>query len=441
MDVYLVGGAVRDILMGKVPKDLDFVVVGATPKRMVDLGFRQVGADFPVFLHPVTGDEYALARTERKSGTGYNGFECKWEGVSLEEDLSRRDLTINSMALPVGKLEAAPTKEVISQISRGNTPKSWIKKHLIDPFDGQWALEAKLLIRTTEAFSEDPLRVLRVARFMARFGTEWSPDYKTFKLMGDIRDSGELNKLTPERVWKETERALMEDHPEMFFMIMKGFGIFPEVDNLHGVEQRADHHPEIDTLMHVMMCLQQAVKLGLNAEERFAVLCHDLGKRVAMDTHGNLHGHEKAGRVLVEEMCDRLKVPKSFKQLAVITCVEHTRLHRIEDVNPNKVMKLFELTDAIRKPERFNSFTKACEADARGRGGFEDREYPQADIAKDLLNVVRSIDTKSIADKVTANHKKRAIENTLRKGGNLGHKINEAIRNERIAAIKKFMRG
>ena len=436
--VFLVGGAVRDMLMDKEPKDFDFVVEGSSPEEMKSLGFKQVGADFPVFLHPETGDEWALCRTERKVGNGYNGFECDWQDVLIEDDLLRRDLTINSMAICMGEMGTLPTGAVIRAARRNQLPTKWIKDNIIDPWGkGQMDLESKTLRYTSEAFKEDPLRVLRVARFRARFGAEWTLSNSTRELIQEIFEEGELGHLTGERVWKETERALMEDSPHLFFETLEGLGIFPELDALRGVEQRADHHPEIDTFIHIMMCLEQAAKMNLSAVERFAVLTHDFGKRVTFDEHGNLHGHEEAGVPLVDTFCDRIKAPNEFRAIGKITSKEHTRVHRIEDVNPNKVMKLFELTDAIRKPERFDSFLKACEADARGRLGFEDREYPQADRARRLLKAALDVDTKSIAEEVTARHKRHAEEGTLKKGGNLGKKIAEAIRVERISQIRR----
>ena len=444
--VFIVGGAVRDMLLHKTPKDVDFVVVGSSPEEMIELGFTQVGADFPVFLHPHTKDEFALARTERKSGSGYNGFECDWNGVTIEEDLSRRDLTINSMAIEMPMdLEDISFRQSFVwnlikesmhlEISKGNNP-------IIDPFGGQKDIEQQSLRHTTDAFAEDPLRVLRVARFLARFGEEWRIHHSTKLMMKKIHNAGELKNLTAERIWLETEKALSEPNPEMFFETFQklDLGVFDEVNALHGVEQRADHHPEIDTFVHVMMCIQQGVKMNLSTVELFAVLVHDLGKRTTMDERGNLHGNKAEGVPLIDQMAERIKIPNEHKKLGKMVAEHHTRVHRAFDATPKSVFKTIEVCDAIRKPERFKSFLKCCEADARGRLGFENREYPQHQFFLDVLEIVSAVDTASIAEEIKNRHfskiEKAKQEKIDIKISPLGPKIGEAIRVARINSIR-----
>lgn len=439
-EVFLVGGAVRDIVMKITPKDLDFVVVGSTPQEMIDAGFTQVGADFPVFLHPVTKDEFALARTERKVGSGYNGFTCEWQGVTLEEDLSRRDLTMNAMALPVPswilRSEDFGRGALVASVTVG----SWTGE-LIDPFGGKKDIEEKVIRHVGPAFEEDPVRVLRIARFLARFGSDWKVAPETIELCKEIFRKGELKALTAERVWKEMSRALMELHAPEFFWALKGLDLFPELDALEGVEQRADHHPEVDTFLHVMLCLKEAVKANLTLEERFAVLCHDLGKRPAFDLlNGNLHGHEEMGVPLVETFCDRLKAPNECRELAKIVTEHHTRCHRVFDQKAKSVMKTLEVTDAIRKPDRFQSFLKCCEADARGRTGFENRSYTQVQFMQEALKAAMSVDTKFISTELVERRKARAIELGVPDERPVGPAIGEAIRVARISAIRKRLK-
>lgn len=437
MKVFLVGGAVRDLVMGKTPQDLDFVVVGASPEKMVEMGFTQVGADFPVFLHPVTGDEFALARTERKVGAGYNGFTCEWEGVTIEEDLSRRDLTMNAMAIQVPDWIVS-NEDFGQEALTGFSRMEVMLGKVIDPFGGQEDIKNHLIRHVSDAFAEDPLRVLRIGRFLARLGTPWTVHKDTVAMVGEMAFRGQLQELTAERIWKETSRALMENHPAHFFQWCRWLEIFPEVSDLHGVAQRADHHPEIDTFVHVMMCLSESVKAGLSLEERFAVLCHDLGKRPAFDMlQGNLHGHEEMGVALVEQLCDRIKVPNDCRQLAKIVAEHHTRVHRAFDQTPKKLMKVFEVTDAFRKPERFESFLKCCEADARGRLGFENREYPQADFLRKCLEAAAAVDTKAINQKILDRRKAFEAENGHEDPRPVGPMIGEAIRVERINSIRQ----
>ena len=351
MKIYLVGGAVRDTLLGLTPKDEDYVVVGSSPQEMLSLGYKEVGKDFPIFLHPETGDEYALARTELKVGLGYTGFSCAWKGVTLAEDLSRRDLTINSMA------------------------QDLVTGEIIDPFNGRGDLHDKVLRHTTEAFSEDPLRVLRVARFLARFGKEWSIATNTLCLMDNLSATGELLSLTPDRIWKETEKALGEKTPSLFFETLLPYTeLFFDLDLMQSTEQRPDHHPEGDVFIHTMMVVNYAAKQCLSKEEVFACLTHDFGKYVSQEKYGNAHGHEVQGLPPINEFCEKWKVPNKYRELALLVCEYHTKIHGCMGRGSNKgmraksVMKLFEDTGAIKKPERFKQILNCCDADARGRG-------------------------------------------------------------------------
>jgi tRNA nucleotidyltransferase (CCA-adding enzyme) len=360
MRVYLVGGAVRDRLLGLTARERDWVVVGAEPQELERAGYRSVGRDFPVFLHPQTHEEYALARRERKVAPGYHGFTTQFTpDVTLEEDLGRRDLTINAIAAVEGG-------------------------ELIDPYGGQADLAARRLRHVSAAFVEDPVRVLRVARFAARFaalGFRIAPE--TLELMRRMTTDGEVSALVPERVWQETERALGEADPQVYFETLRACGalavIFPEIDALFGVPQPPRWHPEIDTGLHVMMALQQAARGGASLAVRFAVLMHDLGKaltpRARWPSH---HGHEPAGVPLIEALCDRLKVPNAQRELAILAARHHTLVHRAGELKPTTVLTLLEDCDAVRRPERFAELLLACEADARGRAGRQQEPYPQA---------------------------------------------------------------
>jgi len=373
MRVYLVGGAVRDRLLGLPVRERDWVVVGATPEELVRLGYEPVGREFPVFLHPTTHEEYALARQERKVGPGYRGFTTQFAPtVTLEEDLRRRDLTINAMA----EDENAT---------------------LIDPYGGRADLDARLLRHVSEAFVEDPVRILRVARFAARLaplGFRVADD--TLLLMRRLADSGELRTLVPERVWQETERALAEARPEVFFATLRACGalavIYPEIDALFGVPQPPRWHPEIDTGVHVMLALQYAAGNGASGMVRFAVLTHDLGKaqtpKSAWPSH---HGHEEFGVPLIEDLCDRLKVPNTHRELAILTARYHTLVHRALELRPETVLTLLENCDALRRPERFGELLLACEADARGRTGREDAPYPQVGYLRRMLTAAAGV--------------------------------------------------
>ena len=381
--VYLVGGAVRDSLLGHQSKDKDYVVVGETPATLLARGYQAVGNDFPVFLHPKTKDEYALARTERKNGKGYTGFTVDAStSVTLEEDLARRDLTINSMAMD----------------DQGN---------IIDPFNGQTDLKNKILRHTTDAFAEDPVRVLRIARFLARFGEQWSIHPDTQALMKKLKESGELANLVPERVWNETEKALSEKHPQLFFQALNGLGLFPEIEAMQGIPQPKNHHPEGDVYIHTMLVLKRAADLNFDVETRFAALTHDFGKAYCYQKYGNLHGHEQVGIKVINEFCERLKVPNKLKVLAVLTSDNHTRCHKLFELTPKKVHRLIvEKINALEHPHRFLQFLQACLCDAQGRGeGFVNKDYPQFQLAQSLLNALRQLDRKAIVQQAISRGK------------------------------------
>ena len=389
MDIYLVGGAVRDQLLGLPIKDRDWVVVGATPEILLAKGYQQVGKDFPVFLNPQTKEEYALARTERKSGSGYTGFVCDFsDDITLEQDLIRRDLTINAMALDE-------------------------QGQLHDPYHGKTDLEHRVLRHISPAFAEDPLRVLRVARFAARFhhlGFTIAPE--TLALMQNLTQSGELSHLTEERVWLETEKALNEKHPEIYFDVLRQIGalkvLFPELDALYGVPNPPQHHPEIDSFVHTMLVLQQAVKLTQDKPEinppqinksavRFAAICHDLGKALTpKEILPHHYGHEQKGITPTRDLSKRLKVPMYYQELAELTCEYHTHIHKAFELRPETLMKLFNRFDVWRKPQRFQEFLLVCLADTRGRTGFENREYPQIDYINQLLESAKNVDVQQV---------------------------------------------
>jgi len=373
MKTYLVGGAVRDKLLGIPVKDRDWVVVGASSQKMLDAGYQQVGRDFPVFLHPDTHEEYALARTERKSGQGYTGFVVHADKtVTLEEDLLRRDLTINAIA----------------QDDEGK---------LVDPFGGQQDVENRILRHVSPAFIEDPLRVLRVARFAARFHhLGFVIADETLTLMQTITASGELEALVPERIWSEIAIALREKSPQVFFQVMRDCGalavLLPELDNLFGIPQPAKYHPEIDTGIHTLMVLEQAARLSDEPVVRFAALMHDLGKgAVPRKQWPNLKGHEQLGAGLLKLLCSRLKVPNDYRDLAILASTWHTHCHRSLGETAEHILETLEALDAWRKPERFRQFLLACEADARGRLGLEDRPYPQTDLMIRMLDATTDV--------------------------------------------------
>ncbi|HMM76181.1 MAG TPA: multifunctional CCA addition/repair protein [Gammaproteobacteria bacterium] len=398
MQIYRVGGAVRDRLLGLPTVDCDWVVVGASEEEMLALGYRRVGKDFPVFLHPTTQEEYALARTERKQGRGYTGFAVDAaRSVTLEEDLARRDLTINAMA----------------EDAEGR---------LIDPYGGQRDLAARVLRHVTAAFVEDPLRTLRVARFAARLNFTVAPE--TLALMREITASGELATLTPERVWRELERALGEPYPARFFEVLRDCGalaaVLPEVDALFGVPQPAQHHPEIDCGVHLLLCLTQAVRLGASTRVRFAVLMHDLGKGTTPPALLPGHiGHEDRSVRLLNALCDRLRVPQALRELAVVVAREHTNVHRGLELRQSTLVDLLERMDAFRRPERLADILLACEIDARGRAGLENRDYPQAARLRRAFDIARAVD---VAPLVAAHGP--------------GPEIKSLLRDARIAALK-----
>ena len=361
MQVYLVGGAVRDRLLGRTVGERDWVVVGATPAELTSQGYTAVGKDFPVFLHPQSKEEYALARQERKVAPGYHGFTTVFSpDVTLEEDLRRRDLTINAMA------EDADGR-------------------IVDPHGGQRDLAQRLLRHVSEAFVEDPVRVLRVARFAARYaeaGFQIAPE--TAALMAQMTTSGEIAALTPERVWRETARALLEPRPDVFFEILRSCGalavLMPELAALAGVPQPPQWHPEVDTFVHVMLAIRYAAQRQAPLTVRYAVLLHDLGKALTpQDRWPSHHGHEELGKAPIEKLSQRLRAPNDCRELALLTARQHTLVHRALELRPATLMKLFAETDALRRPERFAELLLACECDARGRAGLESRPYPQVD--------------------------------------------------------------
>lgn len=401
MQIYLVGGAVRDQLLGLESKDKDWLVVGSSPKEMLDKGFYQVGQDFPVFLHPASQEEYALARKERKQGHGYTGFSCDSSAsVTLEEDLLRRDLTINAMA----------------QTEDGS---------IIDPYGGQSDLQNKLLRHVSPAFSEDPLRVLRVARFAARFkrlGFKVAPE--TRELMQHISASGELDHLVAERVCQETLRALQEPAPSYFFEVLRETSalkvLYPEIDALFGIPQPEKYHPEIDCGIHTMMVLEQAARLSDSLEIRFASLVHDLGKALTDPKNWPHHyGHETLGLKPIKALCTRTRIPNPLKELALLVSEYHTHIHRALELKAETALKVLKNCDAFRRPQRFEAILTCAKADARGRTGYEDISYPQADYFRQAL-----------ADALKIEAKPFVLQGF--KGKELGEKIDSA----RIQAIR-----
>ncbi|PJG84751.1 multifunctional CCA addition/repair protein [Conservatibacter flavescens] len=397
--IYLVGGAVRDQLLSLPIKDRDWVVVGAQPSDLIEQGYQQVGKDFPVFLHPDTKEEYALARKERKSGQGYTGFSCDFgPDVSLEQDLIRRDLTINAIA----------------QDAQGN---------LHDPYGGINDLQQRILRHVSPAFIEDPLRVLRAARFAARFNyLGFRVAEETLALMQQISNSHELQSLSPERIWLETEKAFNEPQPEIYFQILHQVGalaiLFPELNALSGIPNPQEHHPEIDSFVHTMMVLQQASKLvqGTSFNQSavgFAAICHDLGKALSpQHLLPHHYGHEKKGLSPIKQLCRRLKPPVAVQELAEICCEFHTHIHRAFELRPKTILELFNHLDIWRKPQRFESFLLVCEADSRGRLGFEQRAYPQKEYIMQCYHAALSIDVQHvIADGFT----QKAIREELNK--------------------------
>lgn len=380
MKTYLVGGAVRDGLLKLPVKDKDWVVVGATPQTMLEQGYQQVGRDFPVFLHPKSREEYALARTERKSGQGYTGFVTDFAAdVTLEQDLMRRDLTINAIA----------------RDEHGE---------YIDPYGGRGDIAKRLLRHVSAAFNEDPLRVLRVARFAARFAhLGFRIADETQQLMRQMAESGELAHLTAERVWKETENALQSANPQVYFQVLRDCHalavLFPEIDNLYGIPAPAKWHPEIDTGIHTLMTLAMAAQLSPETDVRFATLCHDLGKALTPpEKWPSHHGHGLAGVPLVEGLCQRLRVPNHIRDLSMLVAEVHDLVHTIERQQPETLIQLFDRIDAWRKPQRVEQIALTSEADARGRTGFESNPYPQGDFLRQAFQVALSVSTKAVVE-------------------------------------------
>ncbi len=376
MKIYSVGGSVRDELLGLPIADRDYVVVGATPEEMVRLGYKPVGKDFPVFLHPQTHEEYALARTERKTARGYKGFQVySAPEVTLEQDLQRRDLTINAMA----RDEAG---------------------RLIDPYGGARDLQAGVLRHVSDAFAEDPVRILRVARFAARFA-DFSIAEPTLALMRDMVASGEVDALVPERVWQEVARGLMEPTPSRMFHTLRACGalarLLPEVDRLFGVPQPSEHHPEVDTGVHAMLVIDYAARRDYPLAVRYAALCHDLGKGLTPpELWPKHHGHEAESERLAAEVSERLRAPSEARDLAVLTARLHGTVHRALELNPSTVVKLLAETDALRRPERFAAFLEACACDFFGRPGYQDKPYPPVEYLTGALAAARSIDTAAL---------------------------------------------
>ena len=401
MQVYKVGGAVRDELLGSPSKDTDWVVVGASVDDMVNQGFKPVGKDFPVFLHPETKEEYALARTERKSGKGYKGFQFyTGNDVSLEDDLKRRDITINAMAMD----------------EQGN---------IIDPYGGKQDLKNSIIRHVSDAFVEDPLRVLRVARFAARFGFKIAPE--TMQFMKQITHSGELSNLVSERVWQELEKALSGRFPSRFILALRACDaltvLFPEIECLFGVPQPEQHHPEIDTGLHTLMALNQATRLSDDVEIRFAVLVHDLGKGVTpKEKLPQHHGHEEAGVVLIESLCERYKIPNRYRELAVIVSRFHLDCHRVMQMKASTLVRKMEKMDVFRKPDRFQQFLTACTADARGRSGKEQSDYPQADFFREAFSQIQQVNRDSV------------VQTDL-----TGKALGEAIHQARVDSLKQWL--
>ena len=377
MKIYRVGGAVRDALLGLPVVDRDYVVVGATPEQMIALGYQPVGQDFPVFLHPHTHEEYALARTERKSGVGYKGFTVySAPEVTLDEDLQRRDLTINAIA----------------QDETGN---------LVDPYHGQADLKAKIFRHVSDAFVEDPVRILRVARLAARF-TEFTVAPETQALMQRMVAEGEVDALVPERVWQELARGLMEAKPSRMFEVLRDCRalarLFPEIDCLFGVPQPAQYHPEIDTGVHVMRVVDWAAHQGHSLPVRFAALCHDLGKGATPpELWPKHHGHEAKSVDLVRRFCARVRVPADCRDLAIIVARDHGNVHHALELRPATIVALLERVDALRRPQRFTEMLQACECDFHGRPGWEDKPYPQAKYLREALEAVQQVDAAEIA--------------------------------------------
>ena len=406
MKVYLVGGAIRDERLGIPVTERDWCVVGSTPDALVALGYKPVGKDFPVFLHPKSGEEYALARTERKTGAGYHGFKFHADpDVTIEDDLRRRDLTVNAIAVDEDGV-------------------------VVDPFGGIADIESRVLRHVSDAFLEDPVRILRVAKFAARFARlGFAVAEETMQMMAEMVTNGEVDALVPDRVWKETEAALASDNPQVFFDVLRQCGalkrLYPEIDNLFGVPQPPKWHPEIDCGIHTMMVLAQAAKLSPDGDMRFAALVHDLGKattdRKLLPSH---YGHERRSVNLVKKMAGRLPVPNAYRDLALLVAEYHGHVHRAYELKADTLLRVIRRTDAIRRPERFEKFILACEADARGRTGLEEKPYPQADYLRGALQSIVGISAQDFKDHDLS-----------------GPQLGKAIDDARIRALKSYKSG
>ena len=404
MQVYRVGGAIRDEILGLEVKDTDWVITGSTPEAMIAAGYLPIGKDFPVFLHPESKEEYALARTEKKTGRGYAGFTFNTDpNITIEQDLSRRDLTINAIA----------------EDDQGN---------IVDPFNGRQDIQDRVLRHISEAFVEDPVRVLRIARLAARFAhLGFRIADETKELIHEIGQSGELDSLVPERVWSELNSVLSEKDPQEFFSSLRKCGVltilFPEIDNLFGIPQTAKYHPEIDTGIHLMMALKKSAELGQDNDVKFAVLMHDLGKaNTPADILPGHRGHEQRGIILTRQFCEKWRVPKAFTELALMTCEFHTHVHRAYELNPKTLLNLFMSTDVFRRPERFEKMTQACLSDARGRTHFENDPYPQAAYLNRLVQKLNQLDLKEVLN-----------------SGKQGKKLSDAIYNFRLEYLKAIV--
>lgn len=402
METYLVGGAIRDALLGLEVKERDWVVIGTDEIHMQEKGFVRVGKEFPVFLHPDTHEEYALARTERKVAPGYQGFECRFDAnVTLEEDLKRRDLTINAMA----------------QKEDGT---------LIDPFGGQAHLKARVLCHVSEAFVEDPVRILRVARFASRFAPlGFTIDPKTIELMKQMVNAGEVDHLVADRIWKELGRALAQDAPEQFIQVLRQVGalkvILPELDKLYGIPQPEKWHPEVDTGVHMEMALRQSAQLTRDPVVRFAAMVHDVGKGCTpKSSWPQHHGHESKATEKIEGICQRLKVPNLYRDLAILVGQYHGLCHQAHSLKASTLVTLLEKTDAFRRPKRFNQFLLACQADALGRKGFENRAYTQKAFLEKILKIASHINIRILVDE----------------SGLKGEALKKLIHQERSRAVK-----
>ena len=423
LQIFSVGGAIRDALLNQSVKDKDWVVVGGSQEEMSKLGYTTVGKDFPVFLHPASREEYALARTERKTAPGYKGFVVHASPeVSLEEDLARRDLTINAMALPEEHANA------FFETPHSQT-KAFFQQHAIDPFHGLQDLNNKTLRHVTLAFREDPVRILRVARFAARF-----PDFQvapeTMQLMQDMVQAGEVEHLVPERVWQELAKGLMTAKPSRMFEVLKACGalkvLLPEVNRLWGVPQRAEYHPEIDTGVHLMMVLDMSAQLKASLPVRVACLMHDLGKGTTPKEEWPRHiAHEQRSAKLLQQVCERLRIPVECKELSEVVAREHGNIHRSQELNAAALLRLLERCDAIRKPERMPDILLACECDARGRKGFENEAYGPSTRLQEVLKAALSVVTAGIAEQA-------------QKQGLSGPAVGEKIHAARVNAIDQL---